>query len=352
MFRSRSLSHSVADIRALMTPSDPAASGLDSAAQTRLAEMREQVSRGQQVSDGARTWWPRRPERRRRRVVITCIAAPALLAATAAGWVAAHSVAASRLPPTVGCYSEPALKGQHLNVDVVASYGQSPVTICAQQWANGAVLFGVHQVPALSACVIPGDMVGVFPDTTCAAMRLAPIPPGYDRAAWRAHAVNSYLQRELASCSGLPRAVGVARRAIRKFRLTGWRVTEPYGDRGLCWKARTDSQSHTVQVTAGELSRAFVAAQKIISRVLDRPDRACLPGSAPENTAMIVADLRRALRRGGYGTWTIVVGTAGPGLRGVGHRVSRSEPCYYPAGYHISVDAGLYHWLEIEPGSW
>jgi hypothetical protein len=182
-------------------------------------------------------------------------------------------------------------------------------------------------------------------------MRLEPIPAGYDRAARQAHELDSYLQRKLAGrmrggfptrCSSQRYALSVARQALQKFGMSSWRVTEPYGDKGQCFGGQIDSQQHTVQVMNLEPNPAAVAADNIIDAVMTRPNSVCTAGSAPENTAKIVAELRTALRGGGLGTWTIVVG----------HQVSSSEPCY-PSGYRgRKGTAGLYHWLEIEPGSW
>jgi hypothetical protein len=307
----------VSEIRALLGSRDPAAAALDDGARDRLLDIRHAIMsaaacaepsarvRGRapaaeamaagQVAGTARrrwwhrNWWPGRPLRRHRRVVIGCVAVPALLAATGAGWAIAASQPAPRVVNTVDCYSGRYLPGNLLDhsdsVLVTVSYGSPPTVVCAQQWARGAVIGDPHShyVPPLVACELPAPrhpaaaavtgQVGVFPDTTCARLHLAPLPPGYGQAARRLAELDRYLRSgPMRGCVAEPKVASYARQALETLGFSGWRVTTPWGTKAYkmvrvrtirgggvelkqthiqvpgCWEAQTDSAAYTVQV--------------------------------------------------------------------------------------------------------
>ena len=175
-----------------------------------MRQIREAITGQPRQPGRRRPWWPGRPQRRHRRAIITCVAVPVLLGATAAGWAIAVSPPASYVTNEVLCYSGPYDRGPMLDhsngVLSTVSDGTPPSQVCARQWATGAVLGDPHShlIPPLVACVLPPGLhpgaagnngsVGVFPDTTCAKLNLAALPPGYDQAARRLFALDSHLR--------------------------------------------------------------------------------------------------------------------------------------------------------------
>ena len=56
-------------------------------------------------------------------------------------------------------------------------------------------------------------------------------------------------------CLAVPAADAYIRQALRKYGLTGWRITHPWGvvqpfsgTRAGCWEGQSDSAAHTIQV--------------------------------------------------------------------------------------------------------
>ena len=99
----------------------------------------------------------------------------------------------------------------------------------------------------------PGDAVGVFPDTSCAALRLQPLPGGYQRAAAAFSALVDHLDAQLSrsKCVSEPQATAYARQALRAYGFTGWRVTGYRPGPGTrCAMFAADSERHTILVTS------------------------------------------------------------------------------------------------------
>jgi hypothetical protein len=344
MFSRPDFHDAVSDITALLAERAPAPAGSDDETSARMRQIRQAIIARPREPDRRRSWWPRRPQRRRRRTVFTCVAVPVLLAATAAGWAIAVSPPASFVPDQVMCYSGKYMTGiDHSGAfAATVSHGTSPTTLCAHMWATGAVMGDPrdHFVPPLTACVLPGlihpgsagdsGSVGVFPDTTCAQLGLAPLPPGYDRAARRLFALDNYLNAGARRCLSLIAADSFARQALRAFGYQGWQVTHPWGTHpkglapGGCWEGQPDSPVHAIQVLPEPvLAPADRGLQSVITKTLRVPAGACRGGSQPENGTATAALLQAALRRAHYGTWKVT-------LLG---QASRSLPCYQPMGF-------------------
>jgi len=325
MSRKASTGSEMADIRDRLAGTDPAQGEgeLDRDSIARLAGIGERIG-AQAITAPApgrreRAWWPGRPPRRRR-AIITFVAVPALLAASAAGWAIAHGRTASQVTDGIACYAAPRFPS---SAAVVSATGQSPATVCAQIWAEGAIpgSYGTR-VPPLVACVLPaGDAVGVFPDTSCAALRLQPLPGGYQRAAGRFSALVNHLNAQLgrSKCVSEPQAAADARQALRAYGFTGWRVTGYRPDQQTrCAIVAADSESHTIIVTSAP--GQGVEAVQVPGL---QPRSRCTAGNPPENTRVVLREFRAALRAAGYGQWKVVVGNPD----------SRAQPCYGSVGY-------------------
>jgi hypothetical protein len=333
----------VTDIQALLDGTGPDTGEPDGA---RLARIRQAVTAQQQTPGRRRPWWPRRPQRRHRRLVITCVALPVVLGATAAGW----AVAAGSSPAIRGIVLCAGSVRLHAHGWAVRSEGLSPATLCGRAWASGKLTDGhpVRPVPRLAACAKIGsqnpDYVGgggviVYPDTTCAAMHLSPVPAGYDQAVRLMARLEHYLGAgSRAHCLSVPEADAYARGAVARFDLTGWVVTNPWGTGAPagfapqgCWEAQPDGAAHAVQVlpipgTSPPTPKAAVGPLKVMGRVLSVPRASCRPGDPPQRAAAVARTLRAALRRAGYGHWGVLVSKA----------TSGRLPCYRMNWYSVS----------------
>ena len=314
----------MADIRDRLAGMDPAQGELDRDSIARLAGIGDRIGARAIAAPAPgrreRAWWPGRPAPRRRRAVITFVAVPALLAASAAGWAITHGRTASQVTDGIACYAAPRFPS---SAAIVSATGQSPAMVCAQIWAEGAIP-GRHgtSVPPLVSCVLPaGDAVGVFPDTSCAALRLQPLPGGYHRAAARFSALVNHLNAQVSrsKCVSEPQAAAYARQALRAYGFTGWRVTGYRPDQQTrCAILTADSESHTVIVTSAP--GQGVEAVQVPGL---QPHSRCTAGNPPENTRVVLREFRAALRAAGYGQWKVVVGSPD----------SRAQPCYGSVGY-------------------
>lgn len=101
--------------------------------------------------------------RRRRRWLVGGVAATAAIATAAALAVRTAPVTD---PTSVGCYDAASTQADTI---VVAASGASPVDQCRELWESGDVVPGVtaDTMPPLTACVVEGGQVGVFPATSC-----------------------------------------------------------------------------------------------------------------------------------------------------------------------------------------
>lgn len=337
MFSRPDFDHAVAGIHALLADTDPDTGGPDEAAS--LARIRDSITAEARAPGRRRIWWPVRPRRRHRRLVITCVALPVLLGATAAGWaVAAGSSPAIRVAGLVLCAGSQKLDAHGYGV---ISDGTSPTTLCARAWASGKLTgHPVRSVPRLVACArsasrnpnyVSDGSVTVWPDTTCAAVHMSPLPAGYDRAA----RLLAHLQRYLGAgsrtrCLSVPEADAYARDALARFGMTGWVVTNPWGSgppAGFapqgCWEAQSDGSAFAVQVLPlpGRYSptpKAAVGPLRVMTRALPVTRATCAQGATPETAAAAGRVLRGALRRAGYGDWRVLVSQGTTAIR----------PCY------------------------
>ena len=341
MFSRPDFPAAVSDIQMLVGQSDTVAGDLDDATRSRLMQTRRAITARRRMPGHGRIWWPDRRQRKHHRVAIGCVMVPALLAATAAGWAIAAGPPASRVTAAVVCYSLP-----HLPKPGISEAGaggtvdsMSPTALCARQWAAGEVIAGVHHVPAsLVACADTSlGEVAVFPDTTCAAVHLPPLPADYGAAARRYDALSSALADGLigsggqSRCIGESAAVSFTRQTLRSYGFSGWRIIPPR-NAGIpeCWQALANPATQTIQIVPqpGVYPPSVARAEQVIRTALSVPAGACRAGTTPENAAAIVRKLRAALRHAGDGTWTVV-------LR---QQTTRQLPCYeqvqFPPGNH------------------
>jgi hypothetical protein len=333
----------VDDIQLLLGDSSGATTELSDAARARLQQTRQAITAGPRPADQGSRWRPGGARRRHRRLVITSVAVPALLAATAAGWAITTSRPASRVVSEVDCYSSASLIQPHHSGSgrelTTASRGQSPTAICAREWAG--VDPHAHGVPPLVACELPvahpnrlytEGVIGVFPNTTCAALHLPPLPAGYQLAARRLSKLNRYLDTGLTGTLSRPRCVNgsataaYVRQALARFGFTNWRVTSPRGHAPgqarptNCWAGYIDAPAHAVQIERLYLPGApsSVGPERVITRTLHVPSSACHPGATPQDAAATSLKLRTALRQAGYGRWRVIVDM----------KTSAADPCY------------------------
>lgn len=321
----------VSDIQSLVGDADPAPAEFD--AVTQLAELRQRLTSTAPAPGRARArpnLRPWQPRRRNRRVLIVSIAVPALLAATAAGWAIA-TTPASRVTGAVICYSLPHLpqRGSSESAAFGAGHG-GPTAMCARQWAAGQVVPGVRRVPStLVACAHPSlGQVAVFPDTTCAALHLPPLPTGYARAARHLDALAAALRDGLIGhgsrlrCASEPEALSFTRQTAREHGFGHWRIVPPRRAdiNSACWQAQANPGSHTIQIVQrpGTYPRAIAQVERTIRATLSVPRGACRRGAAPQQAVTIISKLRVALRSAGEGNWKVVVTAS----------ATRQQPCY------------------------
>jgi hypothetical protein len=344
-------SDAVSDIQALLGDAGPTMAGqddagttmagLDDATPARLMRIRQAIIAQPRTSGHGRTWWPGRPQRKRRRVVLGCIAVPALLSATAAGWAIVASPPASHLTMAVVCYSLPHLPEPGISESAAGGTdpGLSPTAFCAPQWAAGDVVSGVHHVPAsLVACANHAlGEVAVFPDTTCAAAHLPPLPADYEQASRQFDALDNALIAGLTGsgsrsrCVSEAAAVSFTRQALRSYGFSSWRIIPPQRAGGpWCWQAQPDPATHTIQIVPqpGVYPPSVARVEQVIRETLSVPAGACRSGSTPENAASTLRKLVAALQHAGYGTWKVTLQQP----------ATRQLPCYeevqYPPGDH------------------
>jgi hypothetical protein len=346
MFSRPDFRTAVSDVQALLGTGSSGAAEVDEPTRARLAAVRQEVIASEPAGSQHRRWRPAWPARQHRRVIIGVIAVPALVAAMAAGWVIAAAPPPSRVTAAVVCYSLPHLPERGVSESAAGGVGGavSPTVLCARQWAAGQVVSGVHQVPAsLVACANPSlGEVAVFPDTTCAATGLPPLPAGYDKAARRFAALNSALIRGLIGTGTQPRCASAAaalsftRQTARSHGFGSWRVIPPRHASGpSCWQAQPDPAAHTIQVVPqpGAYPPGVARVAQIIRTTLSVPAGSCRSGNPPENATATASKLRVALRKAGEGIWKIRIR---------GH-ASRQLPCYEevqfpPANHKVVLD--------------
>jgi hypothetical protein len=274
MFGKINVRRDVADIQSLLGVADPASglpdgrSGLAAAwqrvsAQTTQTAPATRAAQTVQAAPERRAWWPGRPARqRRRKIVVTCVAVPALAAASAAGWAIANDTPASHVAQNIWCWSSP--RGGDGGGSVqLPSTGQVPTAVCAQQWASGNMNPAVRTVPSLVACSMgsfDGGSIGVYPDTTCQALHLRPVPSGYQQAARSFAALTNTLAADglyadglqahpVVRCWSAAKAVALTRQALQSNGFTGWRiVVRPFPRASSCASDAPDSATHTVLI--------------------------------------------------------------------------------------------------------
>jgi hypothetical protein len=327
----------IAAIQSLLAGTDPAAADPTAADFARLSLLSEQVTAAPETPGRGRTWWPARQYRRHRKIVITSIAVPAVLAGTAAGWVIAASPSPSQLTNAVVCYSlpHPPEKGVSETGAGGTDPGIAPVAFCAQQWAAGEVIAGVHRVPPhLAACAMLnlGD-VGVFPDTTCMALHLPPVKAGFIEAVRKFNALQNALTSGLASrCLSESAAMSSTRRIATAYGFGRWRIAQPKTVQpGLCWQAQAQPQTRVIDILPqpGVYPRSNEVA-RIVDQVMAPlySHLRCRPGSKPESAAAIRSELLTRLLAVGVKGWKVVV---------YGEPASKFYPCYVSGGLQMGA---------------
>ena len=343
----------IADIQAILSASDPATAELTGVESARLSVLRGEVAAALNAASRGRTWWPRRQFRHHRQVVIASVAVPALLAVTAAGWVISTSPSPGQLTNAVVCYSlpHPPENGVSENAAGGTDPGVAPVPFCARQWAAGEVVSGVHQVPLhLAACAMPklGD-VGVFPDTSCVALHLQPVPAGFGPALRTFNALQNALMHGLIGSYSRPRcisehaAVTTTRQIAAAFRTGRWRISQPkVVPPGLCWQAQADPVPHVIDIVPqpGLYARGNAVA-RIVQQVMTPlwSQLRCRSGSKPESATAIRRELLGRLSAAGFKGWKVVVS---------GEPASKFAPCYVSGGLSMTtrrVDINSVGWL-------
>jgi hypothetical protein len=326
----------IAEIQSVLTGTDPAAAEPTEADSARLSLLSEQVTTAGETPGRGRTWWPARQYRRHRKFVITSIAVPAVVAGTAAGWVIAASPAPSQLTNAVVCYSKPhpPEKGVSETAGGGTDPGIAPVAFCARQWASGQLIPGVHRAPHLVACAMASlGIVGVFPDTTCAALHLPPVPAGFTAAVRKFTALQNALVSPAGSrCLGESAAMAATRRIAAAHGFGSWRIIEPKTvPPGLCWHAQAQPQTHVIDILPqdGTYPRSNEVA-RIVEQVMAPlwSQRRCRPGSKPESAAAIRSELLTRLHAAGISGWKVVVESP---------PTSKIVPCYVSAGPEMGV---------------
>jgi hypothetical protein len=327
----------IAEIQSLLAGTDPAGADAAAADFARLSLLSEQVTAAPETPGHGRTWWPARQYRRHRKIVITSIAVPAVLAGTAAGWVIAASPSPSQLTNAVVCYSlpHPPENGVSETGAGGTDPGIAPVAFCAQQWAAGQVIAAVHRVPPhLAACAMPnlGD-VGVFPDTTCMALHLPPVPAGFIEAVRKFNALQNALTSPAGSrCLSESAAMAATRRIAAAHRFGRWRIVQPKtAQPGLCWQAQAQPQTRVIDILPeqGVYPRSNEVA-RIVEQVMAPlyTKLRCRPGSKLESAAAIRSELLTRLRAAGVEGWKVVV---------EGLPADKFAPCYVSGGLQMGV---------------
>ncbi len=336
---SREYGDGIAEIQSLLAGTDPAAAELTGAESAQLGLLGAEVTAAPAAASYRRTWWPRRQYRE---VVVASIAVPVLLAGTAAGWVIAASPSPGQLTNAVVCYSlpHPPENGVSENAAGGTDSGIGPVLFCARQWAAGEVVSGVHRVPLhLAACAMPklGD-VGVFPDTSCAALHLPPVPAGFVSAVREFTALQNALIRGLLGsnsgprCVSEPAAVSYTRRIAARYGSGRWRIIQPKVVLpGSCWQAQADPVTRVIDIfpQPGSYARGNEVA-RIVKQVMAPlySQLRCRSGNKPESAAAIRRELLGRLLAAGFKGCKVAV---------VGEPASKLAPCYVSGGLSMTT---------------
>jgi hypothetical protein len=324
------------DIRAVQTlvaTADPARERLSVAERERLnalgQQLRQRAPGGEPTTDtrGGRAtaalelvgWVGRRRRAARRRRLLIGGTLPVVLALSAAGWAIATRHA-SQLTDSVGCYAAARLDA---NIDIVSATGDQPTALCANDWTSGPLhtrLPAGATAPPLVACVLPrGGAVGVFPDTTCATLRLQPLPAGYGDAAAKFVGLRNDLRDQFAQtrCVSISDGVQLAHQALVRHGFSGWTVkTTQTGPDTPCAAFAPDSEHHTITVV-GQISPNLTDA---VDRALNSVNGTCLAGTTPTDPDAARAAVIDALSRAGYGKWTVTVSGD--------QQATTQQPCY------------------------
>jgi hypothetical protein len=164
-----------------------------------------------------------RAGRRRRPRWAVVLAPVAALLLGASAWTAYELTRSEPALESVGCFDRAATSA---NVAIVSADGQSPVAICAELWAKGHVA-PTRRVPEhLTPCVLDTGGIAVFPARdACSRLNLRELPATYGRdvrafAAFR----DDIVGRTTGRCTGAADAERIARSALARHPVAGWRV--------------------------------------------------------------------------------------------------------------------------------
>jgi hypothetical protein len=182
----------------------------------------------------------RRP--RRRRVVLAAAAAVAVTAAAAATWVATRSTSD---PGQVACFAADSLDADRAIVD----RSTDPVGACREVWPQ---LAPGSEVPPLQTCVLPSGVLGLFPGddpSVCDQLGLARGDPrlGADERA-QVEVEEELRQAFGERCVPLDDGVALARGALARAGLDGWRVEQRLDRDDPCSSLAVDRDRRTITV--------------------------------------------------------------------------------------------------------
>ena len=233
-----------------------------------------------------------RPWRRAAIVII-----PAALILTGATYALLRT-AEEAASGTVTCFDVPSLDS---GGSVLEADGRSPVTVCAEEWAQGKMPGSPGQVPRLVACSMPGT-VGVFPaedQGVCEGLGLAPLPPEYEEAAARFAALRAALFARFpeGECTRLSDARRITRDVLDEHGFNEWDVRAVEPSRFLpCARPGYLDSSSRVAVLHRESSPGLHQA---VSRALERS------GCFGEEVAL--RSVREELDVAGFSDWSVEV---------------------------------------------
>lgn len=323
-------------IRTLLAAADPASNALAAADLEHLDDLGEELRRraadnrpsgeaGRAQAKEARElvgWVGRGRRAARKRRLLIGGTLPVVLAVSAAGWAITNRPA-DQVTGGIGCYAEARLNAE---ADIVPATSGQPTELCANDWASGplhARLTNSAEVPPLVACVLPnGGAVGVFPDTTCAALRLQPLPVGYGDAAAKFASLRDDLRDRFAQsrCVSISDGVRLVKTALAEHGFTGWTVkTAQTGTATPCAAFAPDSEHRTITVV-GQLSPDLLA---VVDNALNSVNGTCRAGTAPTSADAARDAVNEALRRAGYTSWAVTIDA--------GQTSTAEQPCYSPS---------------------
>jgi len=196
-----------------------------------------------------------RPVRRRRPLKVYAGSLVAVLATGVGVGYALVGHHATR-QSVVSCYAEARLDA---HVVEVTAAGSDPIAACQSMWALGHVPGQpVVRNEALTACVLPSGLAGVFPDTAgtvCRRLRLTPIDARPSATTTPAESPVISMMNTVAAalangCLTIDQANLLVRGALDRAGLPDWKVTQgaPSSAARPCASPAFDEPNHLVRL--------------------------------------------------------------------------------------------------------